>query len=134
MTEQLKKSNQTNAEEVSLTAEQAMNDVLEAEHNAREAVARCKSEAEALLQQARQKSQRIGKQTNDRITRIHQRVSRVMTDQVKKLEEEQRVLAQQEHLYRIESDVIEIVVNQIAEMLTTQATLTTELNTKEEDG
>ena len=109
-------SNSTGDE--SITAEQAMNTVLEAERKAREAVEQCRAETEAMLQQARQKSQRIGKKVDDRITRIHQRISRVVTDQVKKLDEEQQQLAKQENQFRIEHDVVEIVVDQIAEMLT----------------
>ncbi len=104
--------------EESMTAEKAMNIVLEAEQQAREAVDSCKTDAETLLQQARQKSQRIGKRVDDRITRIHQRIARVVTDQVKKLAEEERQLAKQENVYTIEHDVVEVVVDQIAEMLT----------------
>jgi vacuolar-type H+-ATPase subunit H len=106
----------------SMTAEQAMNTVLEAERNARDSVHRCKAEADALLLQARQKSQRIGKRVDDRITRIHQRVSRVVTDQVKLLEEEQRLLAKQENLYKVDNEIVAVVVEQIAEMLTTPIT------------
>ena len=121
--------------EESMTAEKAMNIVLEAERNARESVEQCKEQAENLLQQARQKSQRIGKRVDDRITRIHQRIARVVTDQVKKLDEEEQKLAKQEHLYRIEHEIVEIVVDRIAEMLTIpdeeNSTLTTKIK---EDG
>lgn len=103
----------------SVTAEQAMNIVLEAERKARLAVEQCQAEADALLQKARQKSQRIGKNVDDRISRIHQRVARAVTDQVKQLHEEEEQLARQDYLYRIENDVLETVVEQIAEVLTT---------------
>jgi len=102
----------------SVTAEQAMNIVLDAERSARESVDQCKAQADNLLLQARQKSQRIGKRVDDRITRIHQRISRVMTDQMKKLEEEQQQLAEQEYLYHIDNEIVETVVDQIAELLT----------------
>ena len=119
MTEQVtKQSELLSGNGESVTAEQAMNIVLEAERSARESVDQCKAQADNLLLQARQKSQRIGKQVDDRITRIHQRVSRVMTDQMKKLEEEQQQLARQEHLYHIDNEIVEIVVDQIAELLT----------------
>lgn len=103
----------------STTAEQAMNIVLEAERKARLAVEQCQGEADAILQQARQKSQRIGKTVDDRITRIHQRVARAVTDQVKQLDEEEQKLAKQDYLYRIEQDMVEAVVEQVAIMLTT---------------
>lgn len=103
----------------SLTAEQAMNTVLEAERKARETVAQCQASADEILQQARQKAQRISNRTNDRISRIHQRVTRAVTDQVKQLDEEEQKLARQDYLYRIEKDVVEVVVEQIAELLTT---------------
>lgn len=103
----------------SLTAEEAMNVVLEAERKARESVEKCRSEADVILQKARQKSQRIGKRVDDRISRIHQRVARAVTDQVKQLDEEEQQLAKQDYLYRIEHDVVEEVVEHIAELLTT---------------
>lgn len=118
MTQQSKKQISTPATDDGMTAEKAMNIVLEAEQQAREAVESCKTDAETLLQQARQKSQRIGKRVDDRITRIHQRIARVVTDQVKKLAEEEKQLAKQENVYTIEHDVVEVVVDQIAEMLT----------------
>jgi len=119
MSKQNKQSTSIPANGESVTAEQAMNVVLDAERKAREAVNECKQQADALLQQARQKSQRIGKQVDVRITRIHQRISRVMTDEVKKLDEEQQMLARQEHLYHIDNDIVEMVVDQIAEFITT---------------
>jgi vacuolar-type H+-ATPase subunit H len=130
MTQQSKKRRSESAIEEGMTAEQAMNIVLEAERNARESVEQCKLEAEAILQQARQKSQRIGKRVDDRITRIHQRVARVVTDQVKKLDEEEQQLAKQQNQYRVEHDIVEIVVDRIAEMLTTP----TEIMQRKEGG
>jgi len=111
------KASQANTE--SLTDEKAMNIVLDAERNARASVEKCREEADASLQQARLKAQRIGKRVDDRISRIHQRVSRVIADQVRELDEQQRMQAKQEHLYRIEKDVVQMVVERIAEMMTT---------------
>lgn len=109
----------------SVTAEQAMNRVLDAEHRARQRVEECRMQAEFQLQQARIKSQRIGKRVDDKITLIHQRISRKVTDEVKLLSEQQSQLAKQKHLYRIDSNVLERVVERIAELLT---------KTKQEDG
>lgn len=119
MSEEAVQSVKTQDNEEGVTAEQAMNVVLDAERKAREAVDQCKAQADSLLQKARQKSQRIGQRVDDRITRMHQRISRVMTDEVKKLDEEQQQLAKQEYLYHIDNDVTKTVVNQIAELLTT---------------
>lgn len=116
---QSKQPESSKIDDESLTAEQAMNVVLEAERKARETVEKCRADSEAILQQARQKSQRIGKRVDDRISRIHQRVARAVTDQVKRLDEEEQQLAKQGYLYRIEHDVVEEVVEQIAELLTT---------------
>lgn len=101
-----------------LTAEEAMNIVLEAERKAREAVEQCQAQADGILQEARQKSQRIGKRVDDRMTRIHQRITRAVADQVKQLDAEEQELAKQDYLYRIEEDVVEKVVEQIAGLLT----------------
>lgn len=124
------KSNLNQLHDEGMTAEQAMNIVLDAERKAREAVAQCQTEADAILQQARQKSQRIGKRVDDRISRIHQRVARAVTDQVKQLDLEEQQLAKQDYLYQIEHDIVEKVVEQLAEMLTTPVTSQPEM----EDG
>ena len=116
---QSKQPESSKIDDESLTAEQAMNVVLEAERKARQTVEKCRADSDAILQQARQKSQRIGKRVDDRISRIHQRVARAVTDQVKRLDEEEQQLAKQGYLYRIEHDVVEEVVEQIAELLTT---------------
>lgn len=130
MTELTKKRRSDPAVEEGMTAEQAMNIVLEAERNARESVEQCRSEAEAILQQARQKSQRTGKRVDDRITRIHQRIARVVTDEVKKLNEEEQQMAKQQNLYEVDDEIVEIVVDRIAEILTTP----TETTQSKEDG
>jgi vacuolar-type H+-ATPase subunit H len=112
-------SNHSSTEETSTTAEQAMNVVLQAEQDAKQRIEQCKQEAESLLQEARQKAKRISEHVDNRITRIHQRCSRVITDKVKQLQQEQEQNARDGHSYQMDLDTVDVVVEQIAELLTT---------------
>lgn len=102
-------------------AEQAMNTVLRAEVDARQAVAVCASEAESLLRDARQAAQHIRERVDDRITRIQRRCSRAITDQVKQLRLEQESSMRGSHRYKLDVDTVNIVVEQIAAILTSTA-------------
>jgi len=112
-------SNSSSNNETSMTPEHAMNEVLEAESNAKHAVDKCATEAESLLQQARQKAKQIAERADERITRIHQRCSRVVTDQVGQLQRDQQQKARDSHSYEVDTETVDVVVEQIAEMLTT---------------
>jgi vacuolar-type H+-ATPase subunit E/Vma4 len=111
-------ANSSNSNDSSITPERAMNVVLEAEDNAKLAVEDCAAEAEAILQQARQKAKQISERADERITRIHQRCSRVVTDQVSKLQREQQQKARDSHSYEVDMETVDVVVEQIADMLT----------------
>jgi len=112
-------SDSSNNNEASMSAEHAMNVVLESESNAKLAVDKCATEADALLQQARQKAKLIAERADERITRIHQRCSRVVTDQVGQLQRDQQQKARDSHSYEVDTETVDVVVEQIAEMLTT---------------
>lgn len=101
-----------------LTAERAMQIVLEAERKAKQAISLCEQEAERRLQAARHKAQRIDERTDARITRIHQRCSRLVTDQVNTLKKLQKEQAEKGHTYIVNEDTVTSVVEQIADMLT----------------
>ena len=104
--------------DIDMTAEQAMNVVLQAEAEAKQVVEQCAAEAEMLLQQARQKAQKIRERTDDRIAHIHRRCSRAITDQVKQLQLDQEKNIRDAHSYKLDLETVDIVVEQIAGMLT----------------
>ncbi|WP_455218694.1 hypothetical protein [Kaarinaea lacus] len=112
-------SNSSNDNGTSMTAEHAMNVVLEAEDHAKHAVDKCAAEADALLQQARQRAKQIAERADERITRIHQRCARVVTDRVTQLQRDQQKKARDSHSYEVDTETVDVVVEQIAEMLTT---------------
>ena len=112
-------SNSSNYNDTSMTAEHAMNVVLEAEDNAKHAVDKCATEAEAILQQSRQRAKLIAERADERITRMHQRCARVVTDKVAQLQKEQQQKARDSHSYEVDTETVDVVVEQIAEMLTT---------------
>jgi hypothetical protein len=109
----------TGSSESSMTAEHAMNVVLEAERTARLDIEICRADAEKVLQAARQKAQRIAERVDVRITRIHLRCSRAVTDQVGELQQVQRQQAEHGHSYDVDANAVDVVVEQIADMLTT---------------
>jgi vacuolar-type H+-ATPase subunit H len=112
-------ANNAKIDETGTTAEQAMNIVLQAEQDVKQQIEQCKQEAEVLLQKARQKAKRISEHVDERITRIHLRCSREITDQVKQLQLEQEQNARDGHRYQLNMETVDVVVEQIAEMLTT---------------
>jgi len=101
-----------------LTADHAMNVVLEAEAEAKQRVEQCKTEAELLLQQARQQAQKIEERADNRITRIHQRCSREITDQVKQLKAAQERKIETSEQQKPDVDTIIAVVEEVAGQLT----------------
>lgn len=111
-------SKNTNNNATSITTEQAINIVLEAEKNAQHAVGKCQVEAEQLLQQARQKAQRIKKLTDSRIAQIHQRCHRFVADEVKRLEKEERERAKQQQSEKTDLERVTTMVERIAKLLT----------------
>ncbi len=111
-------STNTNNNATSITTEQAINLVLEAEKNAQHTVEKCQVEAEQLLQQARQKAQRIKERTDNRIAQIHQRCRRFVTDEVKRLEKEEQERAKQQQSEAADLEMVTTIVERIAKLLT----------------
>lgn len=101
-----------------MTADHAMNVVLEAEQEAKQRVEQCKAEAELLLQQAREQAQYIEERADNRITRIHQRCSREITDQVKQLKAAQEKNIKSHEQYKPNPEMINAVVEEVAGQLT----------------
>ncbi len=101
-----------------MTADNAMNVVLEAEQDAKQSVGQCKAEAEMLLQQARQQAQKIEERADNRITRIHQRCNREITDQVKQLKVAQEQNITSSDQYEPDLDMVNAVVEEVARELT----------------
>lgn len=104
--------------EKSMTAEQAMNEVLEAEQNAKQRVEQCHVEAEHLLQQTRQQAQQIMERVDNRISRVHQRCSRAVTDQVKQIKLAQEQMLQESDQSDLHLETLDAVVEKIARRLT----------------
>jgi vacuolar-type H+-ATPase subunit H len=102
-----------------MTAERAMNVVLQAEADARQAVEQCSAQADILLQQAREKAQRIAAHTDDRISRLHRRCHRAVTDQVSQLQLEQERNLKASLGSEPDPGVVDDVAGQMAALLTT---------------
>lgn len=116
----------TNSNGRSITTEQAINLVLEAEKNAQQTVEKCQVEAEQLLQQTHQKAQRIKERTDKRIALINQRCRRFVTDEVKRLEKEERERAKQQQSEAADLEMVTTIVERIAKLLTEEVQI--ELN------
>ena len=101
-----------------MTADHAMNVVLEAEQEAKQRVEQCKNEAELLLQQTRQQAQYIEERADNRISRIHQRCNREITDQVKQLKVTQEENIKSHEQYKPNLEMINAVVEEVARRLT----------------
>lgn len=104
--------------DVPLTADNAMNVVLEAEQKAKRRVEQCKAEADILLQQAQQQAQHVAQRVDNRIIRIHQRCSRAITDQVKQIKAAQEKNVRESDHFQLDLEVVDAVVEKTAEWLT----------------
>lgn len=101
-----------------LGTDEAMNLVLKAEHEAQLAVAACEREARTILEQAREIAQRIAERSDARITRIHQRCTRIVADEIKRIQQEATRRRESEHAANIDDHVIATAVEQLAFRLT----------------
>ena len=96
----------------------AMNLVLKAEHDAQQAVADCEQQARALLVQAREKAHRIAEHSDARISRIHQRCSRAVTDETNRIQQEAARQRNSEHASGIDDNITAAAVDRLAALLT----------------
>lgn len=72
------------------SAEAAMNRVLAAEQDAARAIEQCEREADAILQDARQRARRIASRTDERIALINQRIRQRLQKQLAEAERQAR--------------------------------------------
>jgi len=114
------KNNSTN--ETGITTEQAINDVLKIERDAQQQITQCITEAEQILEQARQTARRIGERNNNRITLIHQRCSRKITDDISRMQSESKQLIEDKQADHFDITAMAEVLDRIALALTTTQT------------
>jgi cell division septum initiation protein DivIVA len=106
-------------DEPGASAEHAMNKVLAAEKDARQALEASSSEARTLLQQARSTAERIVQRSDQRITRIHHHCSHAVAAAVSQLQREQQLKVSRFDSAAVDADAVTAVVEKIAELLTT---------------
>jgi len=106
--------------EVSITTEQAINDVLKVEREAQHKISQCVEEAALILERARQKARRISERNTSRITRIHQRTSRKIADDIARIQSLSDQDRQNEIKMKINTIVVDEVLDRIARTLTTK--------------
>ena len=101
------------------TTEQAINDVLKAENDSQQKMTQCDAEAERILEQARQTARLVGERNNNRITLIHQRCSRTITDEVTRMQRTSEQLIEDEESDKIDINALAEVLERMALALTT---------------
>ena len=111
--------NKTNRSPYSnLGTDEAMNLVLKAEHDAQQAVAACEQEAHLTLQQAREKAHRITERSDARISRVHQRCSRIVTDEINRIQQDAAQQRNSEQASAIDDNTIVAAVDKLVALLT----------------
>jgi cell division septum initiation protein DivIVA len=101
------------------SAEHAMNRVLAAENEARQALDACSTDARIVLQQARSTAERIVQRSDQRITRIHHHCNRAVAAAVSQLQREQQLKVSRFDSAAVDTAAVTVVVEKIAELLTT---------------
>ena len=101
------------------TTEQAINEVLKAENDSQLKMTQCEAEAERILEQARQTARLIGERNNNRITLIHQRCSRTITDEIAHVQNASGQLKEEEKADQIDIAALTEVLDRMALALTT---------------
>jgi len=99
-------------------AGQLMNTVLEAEREAKRAVAECEQRAEEILKAAQAHAQRLVSRADQRITVIQMRCNHRIDSIVKSMEMQQQVPGDAAHPGQLEAQAIEAVVAALAAQLT----------------
>jgi F0F1-type ATP synthase membrane subunit b/b' len=111
------KNNSTN--ETGTTTEQAINDVLKVERDAQQQITQCVTESEQILEQARQTARHIGERNNSRITLIHQRCSRKISDDIACMQAASKQIIEDKQVDHFDITVMSEVLDRIALALTT---------------
>lgn len=99
-------------------ADQLMNTVLQAEREAKRAVAECEQRAEEILKAAQARAQRLVSRADQRITVIQMRCNHRIDSIVKAMEMQQQVPGDAAHPGQLEAQAIEAVVAALAAELT----------------
>lgn len=96
-----------------------MNEVLAAEDAARREVQNCASEAESMLQQARESARRILQRADSRATRVRHHASRALADAIRELERKPEATVPAPGRQNPDRERAEIAVDEVALLLTT---------------
>jgi predicted amino acid dehydrogenase len=99
-------------------SEQAMAQVLQAEEKANQAIRDCEQVGVALIQDAKNRAQRISKHADSRISHIHLRFKQCIARQVKDLQREYAQQQKQIHAEHYDAAEVDDIVERVAEMLT----------------
>jgi vacuolar-type H+-ATPase subunit H len=102
----------------STTVEQAINEVLQAEHNATQAVDACKQEAMQIQQTAQQRAKQIASRTNERLAICHMRCNSKISHTIKERERLAATGQGSESSYRLDAAALTAVVEALALTLT----------------
>ena len=108
------------------TTEQAINEVLKAENDSHQKISQCDAEAERILEQARQTARLVGERNNNRITLIHQRCSRTITDEITNMQRRSEQLKEDEQTDQFDINALTEVLERMALALTSAQHATTQ--------
>ena len=100
------------------TVEQAMNRVLRAERDARQAVRDCEGEARKMMQEAQQRAQRIASLADERISLMHMRCEQWLSREIRALETRARDDTQVDANLHLDQATIKVIVDDMAARLT----------------
>ena len=103
---------------VGTTTEQAINEVLKAENDSQQNMTQCEAEAEQILEQVCQTVRFIGERNNNRITLIHQRCSRTITDHITSMQNSSGQLIADKQTDPIDNSALTEVLERMALALT----------------
>jgi vacuolar-type H+-ATPase subunit H len=109
----------TGSGDASTSAASAINRVLEAEGQARQAVQSCSRDAETMLREARATAKRIVEHADRRISLIHHRTSAALDKTIGELERDQQLKVSQFDSSVVDMKAVTAVVEEIARLLTT---------------
>ena len=112
-------ANKDSSAATSDTVEQAMNRVLQAEHEAEQAIADCEKEARQVLQTAQQRVKRISDRTDERITLIQLRLAQKIKAHLDALERADRRAQREPSVYDLDDAGLAAVVQEVAAELAT---------------
>jgi vacuolar-type H+-ATPase subunit H len=108
----------TGHEDESTSAASAINRVLEAEGQARQAVQSCSRDAETMLRNARARAKHIVEHADRRIGLIHHRTSAALETTIGELERDQQLKVSQFDSAAVDMETVALVVEEIARLLT----------------